>query len=452
MTDTLSFAERFAERVLWRPEIDSALTVGLCRFVFPLSRAWAAVLAARDATAAARSLGLDRVPGSLERALPALHVRQALYRDTETDFQAALFGGGDAHAVVGTGERRDRAALALVRGRAALATVPLLNRYAPVRWEIATAAEVEARHGHRRLACPDAFSLPDPAPPIEVSPAVVRQGRKERWLRMTSPVLGDDAWAHVVEPADRGPRPTVVLCDGLFMEPEFWHDTRDCLSLLVAAGFRVMRYEAPWHGRRRPDGWFGGEPVLGRAPISILDFFHAAPLEAGLWIAKARALYGGPVALGGVSMGALVAETAAAAATGWPAASVPDGLFLVTPGGDLPRVALEGSLTCGLGFDLALADAGWDEPALRDWLALVAPESAPAVPGERIVAVLGEEDRLTHYADAAELLRRWRAPDENVFEGPQGHFTTNLRLLTDRRPFHRLWDVLARVGAGAHAA
>src|SRR3546814_1645594 len=75
----------------------------------------------------------------------------------------------------------------------------------------------------------------------------------------------------------------------------------------------VCSSDLPWHGRRRPEGWFGGEPVLGRAPLSLLDFFHAAPIEAGLWVAKAREMFGGPVALGGVSLGALVAETAAAA-------------------------------------------------------------------------------------------------------------------------------------------
>ena len=39
--------------------------------------------------------------------------------------------------------------------------------------------------------------------------------------------------------------------------------------------------------------------MLGRAPLSLLDFFHAAPIEAGLWIAKTREIFGGPVALAG---------------------------------------------------------------------------------------------------------------------------------------------------------
>src|SRR3546814_14066808 len=89
--------------------------------------------------------------------------------------------------------------------------------------------------------------------------------RAERWLRTTSPVLGDPAWAHVYEPATPDPRPTVVLCDGLFIESEMRPDPRDCMSLLVAAGFRVVRYEAPWHGRRRPEGGSGGQPAqVGR--------------------------------------------------------------------------------------------------------------------------------------------------------------------------------------------
>lgn len=435
-------ASRFAENILWRPGLDAAVTAGLCRWLFPLSRAWAATLAAADAEAAAHDLGLPRVPGALKRSLPLLHERQAVYRRESQTFAQTVFSGAAAEEIAAVAEAWDRAAFRLIRGSTALATIPLLNRYPPIRWEIAGARAVEASHGDRLRAPAAAFRLPDPPPPIEVSTPVRRHGRLERWLRTTSPVLGDPIVAHVYEPAEPADRPTIVFCDGLFIESEMRPDPRDCLSLLVASGFRVLRYEAPWHGRRRPDGWFGGEPVLGRAPLSLLDFFHAAPVEAGIWIAKARELYGDPVGLGGVSLGALIAETATAAASTWPKENVPDGLFLVTPAGELPRVALEGSLTCGLGFDRALSEAGWDESALRNWLSLVAPDMPPAVPGERIVAVLGEEDRLTHYEDAAALLQRWNTPENNLFRGHQGHFTANLRLLTDRRPFRRLWDVL----------
>lgn len=437
-----TFASRFAERVLWRPGLDDAVTASLCRFFFPLSRAWAAALAAPDAAHAAATLGLDKVPGSLTRALPLLHRRLDGYRTATGAFRTALFSGGAGSDVLAAAGSWESAAFSLVRGHSALTTVPLLNRYPAIRWEIAPVEAVEARHGGRRADPAGAFALPQPRPQIDVSATITRNGRAERWMRTTSPVLGDEIWAHVYEPATPGIRPTIVYCDGLFIESELRADPRDCLALLVASGFRVVRFEAPWHGRRRPDGWFGGEPVLGRAPLSLLDFFHAAPIEAGLWIAKTREIFGGPVALGGVSLGALVAETAAAAASSWPAENVPDGLFLVTPAGDLPRVALEGSLTTRLGFDRALAAAGWDEARLRDWLSLVAPEMPCAVPGERIVAVLGEADSLTHYDDATALLHRWGAPEENLFHGRQGHFTANLRLITDRRPFHRLWEVL----------
>ena len=42
----------------------------------------------------------------------------------------------------------------------------------------------------------------------------------------------------------------------------------------------VIRPEGPWHGRRRAQGFFGGEPVLAKSPLGVLDYLHAAVLEA----------------------------------------------------------------------------------------------------------------------------------------------------------------------------
>src|SRR3546814_2423251 len=84
-------------------------------------------------------------------------------------FAEALFENGDADDLPALAAEWDRAAFRLVRGHSALTTVPLLNRYPAIRWEIASVADVEARHGPRRLDPAGAFMLPDPAPRIDVS-------------------------------------------------------------------------------------------------------------------------------------------------------------------------------------------------------------------------------------------------------------------------------------------
>lgn len=95
------------------------------------------------------------------------------------------------------------------------------------------------------------------------------------------------------------------------METEFTGSGRNPLGALVKAGVRVIRPEGPWHGRRRLSGTYGGEPVLARGPGGLLDYFHAHVIELGRLVAWARATRGGPVAIGGVSLGALTAQLAA---------------------------------------------------------------------------------------------------------------------------------------------
>jgi hypothetical protein len=189
-------------------------------------------------------------------------------------------------------------------------------------------------------------------------------------------------------------------------------------------------------------GTYGGEPVLARGPAGLLDYFHAHVVELGRLVAWARATRGGPVAIGGASLGALTAQLAAVAARHWPEEMRPDALLLVAPSHSLTAVTFEGSLTRALGVPDAIRAAGWTLRDIEHWRPLLEPLTAPAVPADRIVVVIGMSDDVTLTAGGEALVRHWQVPEDNVFRSPAGHFSTSLGLARDTGPFRRLLEVL----------
>ena len=152
------------------------------------------------------------------------------------------------------------------------------------------------------------------------------------------------------------------------------------------------------------------------------------------------------MAVGGVSLGALTAQMAVAAAATWPAAMRPDAALLVTTSASLMSVTMEGSLTRALGIPGLLRDAGWDEAALARWMPLLQPGPTPGIAPERIVALLGSRDEITPYASGMDLMRAWNVPPGNLFMPRRGHFSAALGLYHDPAPFDRLRAVLAGAG------
>lgn len=427
--------------LLYRPWFDQVAVRALTEWYFPLSRAWAAGRAA-DGDMAAFRAALPQCPASagLARSLAALAALDRRSAEADEVWREGFFGsgGGDLGAL----ERRRRAAAArLMAGRGLFLGFRLRGLAPPLRWELASSSAVESRHGARLLPGVSAFP-PPAASEVEASRAIVRTRRREYWLRFRSPRLGDRAWAHVVEPAGAGDPPTLICHHGIGVEAELWRDPHDSLNDLVDLGIRVVRPEGPWHGRRALRGFFGGEPVLARAPLGILDYFEAAVAESAVLIAWARAGSKAPVAVGGVSLGALVSECVACAARDWPSASAPDALLLIAPGGSFVRIVLASALTRRLGLPAALAAQGWSEAALARWLPLVEPVGAPVVAPSRIVAVLGAADEVTPYEDARRLVDSWRAPAENVFVAAKGHFSLSLDAGGLERPLARLAAIL----------
>jgi pimeloyl-ACP methyl ester carboxylesterase len=437
--------------LLLRPWFDHAAVPFLVRWYFPLSRAWAAGLAAgRDRRAFAHALGRVAVPALLaEGALARLRVRADRHADAVARWEAAFFGEAAAAADLPEIEaRRLDAANDLMFGRRLFARLHMAAPVPPVRFAIAPPAEVEARHSARRSSPQAAFALPPSPPAWEASAAFEREGRRMWWLRLPAPLPaqpGDHLWARVVEPLDRPCVGTMIFTHGIAMEDEHWRGRVTPLAALSAQGLRLVLPEGPGHGRRRCAGLYGGEQVLGGGPLGMLDYLHAHVVEVGLLTAWARGLDPkAAVGVGGVSLGALVAQKVATAAHHWPPEFRPDALLLVTPSRSLDAVVFDGALTCALGVPRKLADAGWTAEAIDPWLPLLDPIGPPAVDPARIVMTLGTADHITPFAEGQGLANAWTVPARNIFTAPRGHFTTSMALSLnhDPRPLARFAEVM----------
>ena len=362
-------------------------------------------------------------------------------------WEDALFGGrarreGALALVEG---RREAAAHALMLGRLICAPLHAVRRGPAVRFDVAGEAAVEARHG-ARLRDPEAAFAPSPAPGFERSRGFETRLGRVSWLRAPAPVPlaeGDGLRARVYEPAR--PRATVILAHGVGMEPEMWRGLAEPPAPLIEAGCRVIQPEAPWHGHRALPGMYGGEPVFAGGPMALIDFTHAAVLKLGHLIAWAKAFGDGPVALAGVSLGALTAQRLATAARAWPDSMRPDALFLVTASASIGAVGFSGSLPSALGVPEALGEAGWTRAEAERWAPLLEPSGAPAIPSERIVMLLGDADDVVPFREGLALAAAWTVPEANRFIRRRGHFTTALGLRIDDAPYRRLLDLL---GAG----
>ncbi|MDJ0609017.1 MAG: alpha/beta hydrolase family protein [Kiloniellales bacterium] len=430
-------------RVVARPWFDSfafgAITYGL----LPLSRAWAAAAEARGsvesflAALPGRTLPLPLVRGAVAR----IDRRQRIYEAAQRRWQDLAFApeAVTTEALSAAEAERRRAAHRFMAGRALF--LPVIGALPRLRLEIAPPLAVEERHG-ARLASPEA-AFPAPAP-ADVAVSQVAEGPKGpmRWLRFRSPVLGDTAWARIDGPAGRSDAPTVISLHGITIEAEMWRGLLDPMSHCLGTRLRVVHPEAPWHGRRRIDGWYGGEPLLGRGPMGLITGFEAALQEIAAMIAWARRQGDGPVILAGVSLGAITAQLYATAARSWPAELVPDALYLLAVSGDVQQVALDGCLAQSLDLRAALEATGWDEERIEPWLPLIQPTGPPALDPDRIVMLLGEKDCVMPIAGAHALARSWKLPEENLFQRRQGHFSVALGMMFDPAPWRRIFERL----------
>ncbi len=450
--------ERFvrspAGALIARPWFDSLALLMLARFYFPLSRLWAAAGVAEGSVARfAEAAPIRRLSGSLAartgRALAEFERTRTAARAAEARWEGVFFGGvsgnRESHSeLVALEAERQRFSHAHMASRSRFSYLLPVRRVPLVRWEVPSPDALAAAYGEA-LARPEAaYAPPESMPTVERSRAVPGPGWRASWLRYRSPSprLGDVAYAKVYEPESATDPPTLIFGHGVCVETDQWRGVVDSAIGLCRQGIRVIEPTAPWHGRRTPAGWYGGEPFIGRGPIGALDLFTGLAREMAVLIDWCRRMGGGPVAVGGVSMGALVGQLVCVHARDWPARLRPDAALLVTHSGRIEDVTRAGALAKSLGLAGALAAAGWRGEHFARLRALTDPEGPPGIAPARIVTVLGRADRVTPFAGGKALSERWGLPADNVFVLEQGHFGVPLALLRDSRPFERFAAVL----------
>ncbi len=422
----------------------------LLGWYFPLSRLWAAAsLAEGSVERFADAIPLpaigDRRRRRIERMLNKTEAARRAAGEARVAWEDAFFGGETLPpaALVAIERRRRAASHAYMMGRFGFR---FLRRHdvPAARWEIPSGEAVETAYGAYRKHPDRAYAAPDPMPRVEVSAAIPASIGRKYWLRFASPSkrIGGMAYAAVHEPQDGEASATLVFGHGIGVENDLWRETVDSVLLLVREGIRVIEISGPWHGLRAQRGRYGGEPFFATAPLGVLDLFTAEVPEMAVLIDWARRRGSSRVGLGGISLGALVAQLALVHAGHWPAACRPDAALLITHAGHIEQTAAGGSLTKGLGLIKAMEEAGWTNDEFTRWRALTDPVGEPALPASKIVSVLASRDDVTPFASGAKLVDDWGIPRENLFILRQGHFSLPLALLRDRRPFARFARIL----------
>lgn len=433
------------------PWTEPLLLHGVTSWYFPLSRLWAMAELADPTLDGLRPRSMSAA--ALDRAVKTVQSASRAAKQAAEAWENAFFATRPPAADILVGletARRDAAHQFNLTRRFFL---PLRNRLpGPIRWDIVPEHALTARWGSALHDPAIAFRPPRAMPAVIESAGVPGPMGRESWLRFASPRLGDPVFAHVYAPAGSVDPPTLIYGHGVGVEAEHWRGAIEEAAGLCQGGIRVIRAEAPWHGRRRLPASFGGEPMFARGPDGAIEMMAGQAGEIATLIAWARSTSRGPVAIGGMSLGALAAQVALVHARSWPKELQPDAAILCATCDRLDAVMLDGTLAGAIGMIEAVLAAGWTVPALHRWRVLLEPRGEPAVDPVNLVALIGRYDRITPYAHGREMMTRWRVPKENLFVRPQGHFGLALGLVRDPAPMLRIAELLHRLSrSGAYA-
>ncbi|MEE8271718.1 MAG: NUDIX hydrolase [Alphaproteobacteria bacterium] len=434
-----------------RPWLDEVTIRVLADWVFPMSRAWAAATVAGgdlerfcaevpvDPATVTKSRWLKRSLRDVDRAVARLH-------DADAHWQGVLFDGGhqSTKAAVAAEEARLDAATALTLARLRFAIFGRAHRLEACRWVLPTEAEVEARHGARLADPSTAYRMPDAVPEVTESRVVASDIGVEHWVRfaLPEPAIGSDCWARVYEPEGVDNPPTLIHLHGICMESDHVRGPLREIETFCRRGIRVVTPEAPWHGRRRLPGRYGGEPLVARTPLGALDHFATHVRELAVLTDWARRTSGGAVGWSGISLGAFCCQLAAAHADGWPDAMRADALLLYTTSEGIEEVALTGDIAKAFGVDRRLAAIGWTAEMLRRWRPLTDPQAPPAMGAGNVFMVLGSEDTIAPFEHGLGIAQRWGIPDPHLFVRRQGHFSVPAGMMVDEAPVAAFADHL----------
>jgi pimeloyl-ACP methyl ester carboxylesterase len=246
----------------------------------------------------------------------------------------------------------------------------------------------------------------------------------------------------VHEPREAADPPTVIFGHGICVEFDHWRGLIDEADRLCQAGFRVIRPEAPWHGRRTPAGYFGGERLIATYPAGLLDAVLGALQEWAVLADWSRQTSRGALAFGGTSLGAQIAQLAADRAREWPERLRPDGLFLITHCGRMAEAAQRGEIAKIVGGAEEAERKGWTLEKIDGYAALLDPRPEPPLSPEKIVTVLGRRDAVTPFPSALPLIDGWKVPGENRFLWDRGHFSIPMTMIHNSAPVARFRQVM----------
>ncbi len=444
-----------------RPWFDRVAFKMLSCLFFPLSRMWAAARVADgsvdrylDELALAST---PRLANKLERLLPEFQQRRRAILDQEGRWEEAFFGGRDSdewspEALLAVEQMRlsQRAAYNSIRFK--FLSINLGNRVSPIRWNLPTPEEVEAIYGPQPGQGEQFFTIPDPMPEVRESRRLPGAIGTDFWIRFKSPStrMQDMVTARVYEPVDTIDPPTLIFGHGICVEFDHWRGLVDEVEALVRLGIRVVRPEAPWHGRRVLPGCYSGEPFMATAPAGGLDLFTAAVREWAVLMDWCRRTSKGPVAVGGSSLGAMTAHLVADRARQWPNRLRPDALYLITHCAFRDTMG-SSELVETWGIHEATRIKGWTREMTDKYLPLLDTEDLTVVAPHNIISVLGRHDKTTPYASGKALVDGWKLPPENLFILNCGHFSVPLRLIRDQTPTLRFYEIMQRLAGNTGA-
>ncbi len=439
-----------AGALIARPWFDRVALSVLANWFFPLSRLWAAAGAAEGSVeryfAEIGIAGEARLARRIMRRLAWFERARAERDDSTARWEEAFFGARD-------GADDDLAQIENQRvidsndynlQRRSFVGLGLAGRVAPIRWEIPGPGEVAGIYGDLAKDVRQAFAAPDPMPKIATSRAFTSNGSRDYWLRFASPAprMSGDVVARVHEPLGVSNPPTLIFGHGICVEFDHWRGLVDEVAALVGMGVRVVRPEAPWHGRRVPQGQYAGERFMATAPLGALDLFTSAATEWSVLIDWCRQTTAGPVAIGGSSLGAMTAQLIATNSNAWPKALQPDAMLLITHCGHIHDAVVEGALAKVWGIEQATEEKGWSDASISQYLPLIDPTGRPAIAVQNIVSVLGSCDDVTPFHSAEELIESWQIPAQNTFISRHGHFSIPLNMMRKHASLLRFREIL----------
>ncbi len=434
-----------------RPWFDHVALNTVAYWFFPLSRLWASARAAEGSAERffenARITPSPKLTERAKRNLAEFETVRHRVLGTERKWESVIFGVEEPAPDAALDAEHERLGNRNQYNNLRRMFIPLrlARSVQPVRWQIPSPADVGAVYDMLLADPAKAFRPPDPMPQVTVSHRLgtVEEGQSY-WLRFNSPSprMNDQVIARVYEPACAENAPTLIFGHGICVEFDHWKGLVDEVEAMVKMGIRVVRPEAPWHGRRVPDGMYGGEKFIATAPMGALDLFTSAAQEWSVIIDWLRRTTDTPIAIGGSSLGAMTSQIICDKARYWPERLQPDAAFLVTHCGHIEDAVVHGKLAEVWGIAKATIDQGWRTDLIRRYMPLFEAEGLPIIPPENIVTVLGDHDNVTPFNSARTLIDEWSVPEENQFVYRRGHFSVPVGMMRDHAPLVKLRQIL----------